>query len=42
MFESTCRENKRTGQKYFHIPTSHLDKVSANKMYRLKVEEVAL
>jgi len=32
-FEATCRENKRTNQKYFNVPSGCLDELEAGVTY---------
>lgn len=39
-FIATCRENKRSKQKTFNIPTEHLDELEAGKKYLIVVQEV--
>ena len=38
-FSVPVRENKRTGQKHFNVPTKDLKKLTTDKTYRVIVKE---
>jgi hypothetical protein len=38
-FRVVCRQNKRTNQKSFNIPTELLDKFETGKKYTVQVKE---